>query len=163
MQRICYMTGMFFYVSTGLGAVSYFIPSLFMLIYYPDRILWFNLVFSIPSFIFSVGFMKVWMRLPMNVDVLRARQISYFAHLFAFKDRILNTLEEWKPTGASFNSHRYTQAQTLYAWISLGVPLVTLMLVSLRIYQGYAPENFAILCAITGFNAYVMIGAIDDL
>lgn len=163
MQRICYMTGMFFYVSTGLGAVSYFIPSLFMLVYYPDRILWYNLVFSIPSLIFSIGFMKIWMKLPMNLDVLRARQISYFAHLFAFKDRLFNSLEEWKPTGASFTSVRYTQAQTLYTWIALGVPLVTLMLVSIRIYQGYAPENFALLCAITGFNAYVMIGAIDDL
>jgi cellulose synthase/poly-beta-1,6-N-acetylglucosamine synthase-like glycosyltransferase len=163
MQRICYMTGMFFYVATGIGAVTYFLPSFFLLIFYPDRILWYSLLFSVPSFLFSTCFMSAWMRLPFGVNVLRTRQVSYFAHLFALKDRLLNTLEEWKPTGASFNSVRYDQAARLYTAVALFVPLVTFSLVLLRIYEGQPAYNFTLLCAFTTWNAYVSCGALDDL
>lgn len=163
MQRACYMTGMFYYVSTGIGAVTYFLPSLFVLMFFPEYMHWYNLLFAVPSFIFSVLFMRYWMKLPMTVDVLRVRQLSYFAHLFALKDRLLNTLEEWKPTGAKFTSVRYEQAAKLFTFVSLAVPAVTFMLIVHRLEQGYDWENFALLSFFTLFNAYISIPIIDDL
>lgn len=163
MQRICYMTGMFFYVSTGIGSVTYFLPSIFILIFYPDKMHWYNLLFSVPSLLFSVGFMKYWNKLPYDAQTLRVRALSYYAHLFAFKDKLMNTLEEWKPTGAQFTSSKFDQATVLFTFIALAVPIVTFMLICMRLWQGYPPENFALLAGFTVFNAWVMIPVIDDL
>lgn len=163
MQRVCYMTGMFYYTSTGIGAITYFIPSLFILAFYPEYMKWFNLLFSVPSLIFTILFMKYWMKLPMGFDVLRVRALSYFSHLYALRDRIRGTLEEWKPTGATFKSDRFESAAKLFTFIALGVPVVTFMLIFWRIDQGYDPKNFLLLFVLTLFNAYIMIPIIDDL
>jgi cellulose synthase/poly-beta-1,6-N-acetylglucosamine synthase-like glycosyltransferase len=163
MQRICYMTGMFYYISTGIGAVTYFLPSLLILSFYPQHMHWFNLLFSVPSILFSVGFMRYWMKLPMTMDVLRVRALSYYAHLYALRDRIMDTLEEWKPTGASFNSKRYEAASRLFTFIALAVPVVTFLLILWRIAQGYDPAVFILLALVTLFNAFIMVPIIDDL
>jgi cellulose synthase/poly-beta-1,6-N-acetylglucosamine synthase-like glycosyltransferase len=163
MKRICYMTGMFYYVSTGIGAVTYFIPSFFILIYHPERMFWFNLLFSVPSLLFTVGFMRYWMKQPMNMDVIRVRQVSYFAHLFALKDFIFGTLEEWKPTGGSVNSKRYNSFQWFFTFITLAVPVITTMLVCVRLAQGYDWHNFVLLAMFTAYNAWISIPIIDDL
>jgi cellulose synthase/poly-beta-1,6-N-acetylglucosamine synthase-like glycosyltransferase len=163
MQRICYMTGMFYYISTGIGSVTYFLPSLLILAFYPQHMHWFNLLFSVPSILFSVGFMRYWMKLPMNMDVLRVRALSYYAHLYALRDRIMDSLEEWKPTGASFNSQRFDAASKLFTFIALAVPVVTFMLIFWRVAQGYDPAVFILLAIVTLFNAFIMVPIIDDL
>ncbi len=163
MQRICYMSGMFYYVSTGIGSVTYFLPSIFILAFYPEHMHWFNLLFSVPSLIFSVGFMKYWMKMPMNLDVLRTRALSYFAHLYALRDKLFNTLEEWKPTGAQFKSNRFDAASITFTCIALFVPITTFSLIFFRLYQGFPTENFILLAGFTLFNAWVMIPMIDDL
>jgi cellulose synthase/poly-beta-1,6-N-acetylglucosamine synthase-like glycosyltransferase len=163
MQRVCYLTGMFYYVSTGIGAVTYFIPSLMVLLFFPKHMHWFNLLFSVPSLIYTVGFMRYWMKLPMTMAVLRVRALSYYAHLFALKDRLFNTLEEWKPTGAEFKSDRYGEAAKLFTFVSIAVPVVTFMLVTWRVAEGYPIESFILLIGFTLFNAAVAIPVIDDL
>lgn len=163
MQRICYMTGMFYYVSTGLGAVTYFLPSLFVIGFYPEHMHWYNLLFSIPSLLYSTIFMRYWMKLPYGFPVLRVRAISYYAHLYALRDRLLDTLEEWKPTGAQFNSNRYRDGARLFKVIAYGIPALTFYFIGYRIAQGYPPENFALLSFMTLFNALVMMPVVADL
>ncbi len=163
MQRISYMTGMFYYISTGIGSVTYFWPSLLVLSFYPEHMHWYNLLFSIPSLVFSIIFMRHWMKLPMTVDLMRVRVLSYFANLYALRDKLTNNLEEWKPTGSQFTSQRYTSAVVLFEIISIGVPTITFGLITWRVWQGYNPLNFMILGLVTGFNALITIPMIEDL
>lgn len=163
MQRVCYMTGMFYYVSTGLGAVTYFLPSLLVIGFYPQHMHWYNLLFSIPSLLYSTVFMRHWMKLPYGLPVLRVRALSYFAHLYALRDRLFDNLEEWKPTGAQFTSDRFIAARRAFKIIAFGVPVITFSLIGLRIAQGYAWENFALLTGLTLFNAFLMIPITEDL
>jgi len=163
MQRISYLTGMFYYMSTGLASVTYFLPSLFILIFYPEKIFWFSLFFSVPSFFFTVVYMRYWMKLPMNLDVLRVRQVSYFAHLFALRDFLMGTLEEWKPTGVKSASKRYETFSLLFTWLALSIPVVVFSLMFLRIYEGHSPLNFILLAFFTAFNALIVIPVIEDV
>lgn len=157
MQRICYMTGMGYYLTTGLSVIMAFIPSVYLLIYRPDLIHWFNLIFAIPSFFVTVVFMKYWSKLPYGIHVLRVRNVASYAHLYAFRDLLFNTLEEWKPTGAKTSSQRYDSFKLFYALMTLGVPVLIVYLVGLRISEGHHYANFALLLAFTAFNAYVAI------
>lgn len=162
MQRISYLTGMLYYISTGIASVTYFIPSLFILIFHPDKIFWFNLIFSIPSFLFTVLYMRFWMKLPMNLDVLKSRQISYFAHLYALKDYLFNTLEEWKPTGVKSNSQRYKDFTFIYTVISLCIPTLLFSLITLRISQGHDYRDFLLLIFFVVFNCAITIPIIKN-
>jgi hypothetical protein len=150
-------------MSTGLASVTYFLPSLFILIFYPEKIFWFSLFFSVPSFFFTVVYMRYWMKLPMNLDVLRVRQVSYFAHLFALRDFLMGTLEEWKPTGVKSASKRYETFSLLFTWLALSIPVVVFSLMFLRIYEGHSPLNFILLAFFTAFNALIVIPVIEDV
>lgn len=145
MQRVCYLTGMFYYMTTGLGVIFVGIPSIVMLSFFPEKILWYNLIFSIPSFIYSTVFMYYWMIEPMNLDVIRARYISYYAHLFALKDYLLGTLEEWKPTGSKTSSARFDSFKNVFKIHNFIVIIVISSLVLWRIYQGQPFYNFILL------------------
>jgi cellulose synthase/poly-beta-1,6-N-acetylglucosamine synthase-like glycosyltransferase len=162
-QRICYLSGMFFYISTGIGAVTAFIPGVFVLIFYPDHVHWYNLLFSVPSLIYTVFFMRWWMKLPFSVDVLRVRAVSCFAHLYALKDFIFNTLEEWKPTGAQFKSDRYNSFCVLFSFINIATTVVILSLVGIRIIEGHDAKDFILIVLFTLFNAFITLPIIEDL
>lgn len=163
MQRICYLSGMAYYLTTGLSVVLYFVPSIYLLIYKPNFIHWYNLIFSLPSLALSTIYMKIWNKQPYTLDVLRVRQVSFFAHLYAFKDILLESAEPWQPTGTNIKSSRYDSFVVFYTFITIAVPTVIIGLVSLRIMQGYNPLNFALLIAITLFNYIISMPIIDDL
>lgn len=163
MQRICYLTGMGYYLSTGLSVIFISLPSIYLLIFHPEYMFWYNLIFSIPSLIMSILFMKHWSILPYTIDVLRVRQISAYAHLFAFKDLLMKTTEAWIVTGAKNNSKKYDTFVVFFTTMTLAIPIIIISLVSVRIFEGYNPINFALLLLITAFNAYINIPIIDDL
>lgn len=162
-QRICYLSGMFYYLSTGLYAIFYFVPSMYLLIFKPEMIHWYNLLFSVPSLLFGVFYMKYWMKLKYDMNSIRVRHVSYYAHFFALKDLLFDTLESWQPTGAKTSSKRYETFCIVYTTISIMVPFVTIGLILMRITEGYAPTNFILLTLFTAFNAYVALKVIDDL
>lgn len=154
MQRVCYLTGMLYYISTGIAVLFTGLPSLIMLIASPDKIVWFNLIFSVPSFLFSTAFMYYWQKEPMNLDVIRARMIAYYAHLFALKDFLGKSLEEWKPTGAKTKSKRFDLFKDLFAFHSILISTLIYYFAFVRIYQGQSPLDFILLLI---FNTYFAI------
>jgi cellulose synthase/poly-beta-1,6-N-acetylglucosamine synthase-like glycosyltransferase len=163
MQKICYLSGMFYYLTTGLSVIFATIPSIYLLIFHPEYIYWFNLLFSIPSLFLSTVYMKYWQKLPYDLDVLRVRQVSFYAHIYALKDIIMQTAEAWIPTGGTNNSKRYQDFMKFYAFITILTPIITLSMVIYRITQGYNYINFTILVAITIFNAYIQLPVLLDL
>jgi cellulose synthase/poly-beta-1,6-N-acetylglucosamine synthase-like glycosyltransferase len=162
-QRICYLSGMFYYLTTGLYSIFYFVPSMYLLIFKPEYIHWYNLLFSLPSLLFGVFYMKYWMKQPYGLDALRVRHVSYYAHFYALKDYLLGTLEEWKPTGARTSSQRYQDFVFVYTFITLLVPILTVLLITLRVVEGHDPVNFALLLLFTGFNYYIAKKPLDEI
>lgn len=163
MQTICYLTGMFYYMTTGLSIILGPIPGLIMLYFFPDKIHWFNLLFAVPSFFYSTVFMRVWMRLPMNMDVMRARYISYYAHFYALRDYLTGTLEEWKPTGASFTSARYGAFQRLYVTIFAITSMLTIGRIIHLIASGQSPTDFILVTFFLVFNIVLVLPTMKDI
>jgi cellulose synthase/poly-beta-1,6-N-acetylglucosamine synthase-like glycosyltransferase len=163
MQKLCYMNGQFYYISTGIAALMAPVPGLFMLGFYPDKIHWYNLLLSVPSVLFSTVFMYYWMKLPMGIYVLRSRAVAYFAHLYALKDFLFNSLEEWVPTGVSKASKKYSSFKTLFMVFSICPQFVMLFLLLFRLYEGYGFTNFALVIPFMLFNAAITFPIIKDL
>lgn len=156
MQRVCYLTGMGFYISTGIGVIVGPLPTLAMLAFFPEKIFWFNLLFAVPSLLYGTLFMRWWMKLPFNLDVLRVRQISYYAHIYALRDFLLGNLEEWKPTGAGGSSARYESFRRLFLWYGAGAVVGTFALIAWRVTDGLSSAQLALTAAFAVFNATVL-------
>lgn len=99
MRRICFLSGMFYYIATALGVVFTPLPGLYMVYFAPQYLYWYNYVFIIPSFLFGTVFMWAWSRQPFGLYSLKARHASYWAHLFALAGKFTGKLMPWIPTG----------------------------------------------------------------
>lgn len=97
--RICYLSGMFYYMATALGVFFTPIPGLLMVWFSPDWVFWFNSIFSLPSFVMGIVFMSYWNKAPYGLRAVRARYVAYYAHVFALADKMLGTTMSWVPTG----------------------------------------------------------------
>lgn len=156
MQIICYLTGIFYYISTGLSVLFMPLPSLLMLIFYPEKIFWFNLLFSIPSLLFGYLFMAFWLKAPFSLDIQRSRIVSYFAHAYALRDFFFNSFEAWIPTGdKNTKSSRFDSFRKVFYWVYIGPQYLALALIGLRISQGFHYSNFILLIAFTAFNLFL--------
>jgi len=127
MQRLCYVSGMSYYVATALSVILTPLPGLFIVWFHPDRVFWFNYLFSLPSFIFGVLIVAMWGRAPFGAYVLSARQVSYYAHLFALWDKLKGSMIAWVPTGDSRSTKsvkRYSDFKAaMFAWVSFTTAL----------------------------------------
>jgi cellulose synthase/poly-beta-1,6-N-acetylglucosamine synthase-like glycosyltransferase len=99
MRRICYLSGMTYYSATALGLFITALPGLLMVWFDPSHVVWYSLVFSFPSFLFSIFFMMFWNKSPFRLYTIRARFVSYYAHAFALYDKVRASVMEWVPTG----------------------------------------------------------------
>jgi len=99
MQRLCFLSGMLYYQATALSIFANPIPGLLILWFHPDKLYWHNLIFTFPSFLFGIVHMKLWNRLPYGLFAVRARQVSYYAHLFAIWDKLRGKTKPWIPSG----------------------------------------------------------------
>lgn len=99
MLRTCYLSGMIYYSATALGLFITPLPGLFMVWFNPTNVVWYSLVFSLPSFLFSILIMMLWNKSPFRLYTLRTRFMSYYAHAFALYDKLSSSIMEWVPTG----------------------------------------------------------------
>ena len=99
MQRLCFLSGMLYYQTTALSIFMNPLPGLLVLWFHPEKLFWTNMLFTIPSFLFGVLHLKLWNKLPYGLFAVRARQVSYYAHLFAITDKIMGKTKPWIPSG----------------------------------------------------------------
>jgi cellulose synthase/poly-beta-1,6-N-acetylglucosamine synthase-like glycosyltransferase len=126
MARLAYLSGMLYYVATALGIFMAVIPAMVMVWMFPEKLLWFTAVFYTPSFLFGTIFMKKWTNAQGSIwDAMRVRQLSYYAHLWALKDRILRSTMPWIPTGAATASARFFASRhLLWAWSNVAMLVI---------------------------------------
>jgi len=122
MARLCYLSGMCYYAATASAIFLGTLPSMIMVWALPEKIVWFSLFFYGPSFLFGTLFMALWSKAPSTAifDSLKIRQVSYYAHLYALKDRFFKTTVPWIPTGAVKNNiQRFCSFRNLlWFWLS---------------------------------------------
>jgi hypothetical protein len=133
---------MFYYLATALGIFLGIIPAIVMVWFFPEKLLYFTAAFYIPSFLFGTIYMKRWTLSEGSiVDAMKVRQLSYYAHLWALKDRLFKSTMPWIPTGAATASARFLASRNLlWAWSNLA----TLLIISGSFYNmlGWWDYNF---------------------
>jgi cellulose synthase/poly-beta-1,6-N-acetylglucosamine synthase-like glycosyltransferase len=118
LARLSFLSGMLYYFATASALFLSVVPSMVMVWFLPEKLMWFTLVFYTPSFLFSIFFMKWWNISSYSIDVLRVRQASYWAHFFALKDKFLKTTVPWIPTGSATTTGRYLSFRKWIFWWS---------------------------------------------
>lgn len=154
-QRVCYLSGMLYYMVTGIFSVIGFLPSVVLLIWLPEKIFWYNLLFSVPSFLFSTVYMWYWSKQGYGIDALRSRSIAYMSHLFALIDFLRRRPEEWKSTGSMSRSERFDDFLVVYQIINWVFPGIIVGMSLYRISEGYLASSFCLLWAFTAVNLYL--------
>lgn len=126
--RLSYLSGMLYYWATGLSVFLNPVPSMIMIWLFPGKIHWHNYAYALPSFLFSTGVMAIWSRAPYGFYVPRVRLLSYWAHIFALRDKLVGSAIPWVSTGSkeAKTSVRYDQFRTAHAiWTFLQIAVVT--------------------------------------
>lgn len=164
MQRVCYLNGCFYYLSTGVGVLFSFLPGLLLLIFLPEKVYWFNLLFSVPSLIYTTVFMAWWMKLKFGFYIPQSRQVACFSHFFAIRDFLFNSLEGWIATGdKNVKSNRYEQFKKWFYVLCVGPQVLLFGLIAIRISQGYDPLNFSLMILFGLYNAFITVPILRDL
>lgn len=97
-QILCYMTGFLYYITTALFIPMTGIPSLVMLLFYPDFIVWYAILFILPSYFTTMWVWPKWTGDKFSWWILRMRLVSYSAHLFALIDKVKGQITPWVVT-----------------------------------------------------------------
>lgn len=108
-QKSCYLSGMLYYILTGIGLFTIQLPSMLLIALAPDKILWYNVFFSLPSFLFGILFVRLWSKANWGWYAVKARQLSYYAHFCAILDKSRGKLIPWQASGAVKVSDRYVR------------------------------------------------------
>jgi cellulose synthase/poly-beta-1,6-N-acetylglucosamine synthase-like glycosyltransferase len=106
-QKLCFLTGFGFYVTTAISAAIAFLPSIFLLIFKPEYVFWFNVLWSIPSLLLTNIYLRFWQKTGYSWAAVECRAVSGYAHLFALSDILTKRTEAWIPTGGGARSGRY--------------------------------------------------------
>jgi cellulose synthase/poly-beta-1,6-N-acetylglucosamine synthase-like glycosyltransferase len=154
MQKLCYLTGMFYYITTGIGLFLTPIPALLLLLFAPEKIFWYNSLFAIPSLIYGTLIASVWSKHPFGWYAISSRIVAYYAHLFAFVDKLRNNMLVWVPTGAAKPVGRFFSFRTLlFVWNTLCLTAIV-ALCAYRVGQGIDAKNFLLMLPLTLYTYY---------
>ncbi len=156
MQRLSFLSGMIYYQATALGVIFVPLPGIVMIWLFPQDLLWYSMMFSVPSLLFGTLHMWLWNRQPYGLSAVRTRQISYYAHLFALWDRFFGHVAEWVPTGVNRGKRGRFRA-TFISWTVLPPALAYI-----GSYLHYTPHCIPYLIIITFYLAVNLSCLVDQ-
>ncbi len=157
MQKVCYLSGMLYYLATGLSVVLMPLPSLILIWFFPEYVHLYNIAFVLPSFLFGSVVVPMWTTAPFGPYVWMARTVSQYAHLFALIDKFKGSLIPWRATGANGKSKRYMDMRRfMIIWT-----LVTVVLTWAGVYlYGHRLHDFLSSLFFLTFSAIVNLAVI---
>ncbi len=145
MQRVCYMSGMFYYMATGLSLFFGYLPVLLLLTFKPEGILWYSFAFSVPSLLFGTAYQAYWSRGKWGIYVMKSRIVSYHAHLFGLVEFLTKSVTPWQPTGNTTKTKLYTRFQLFLfwgLWANIGIMMAIAYRMSEFNWYNFLPSLF---------------------
>lgn len=130
-QILCYMTGFLYYITTGISVLLTGVPSLIMLIFYPDFIVWYAVLFLLPSYITTMYVWPKWTGAKFSWWIIRMRLVSYVAHLFALRDKLKGQITPWVVTNNT-TGHDRNNKRLRYAYLYLIAVNVVVFVLAIR-------------------------------
>lgn len=132
-QILCYMTGFLYYITTALSIPMTGIPSLLMLMFYPDYLVWYAILFVIPGYFTTIYIWPKWTGMKFNWWVLRMRMVSYMSHLFALIDKLKGEMTPWVVTNSK-TGHEKNQAKLTYGFLYVTFINLLVILLALKYF-----------------------------
>jgi cellulose synthase/poly-beta-1,6-N-acetylglucosamine synthase-like glycosyltransferase len=163
MQKLCYFSGMAYYMTSALGIFLLQIPAITMVNFYPQQVFWFNIIFYGPSFVFGTVMVWLWSSYDRhNLDFLRLRHVSYYAHLYALRDRLLKRTVGWIATGQkTIQRSRFDDYRNLCFWYST-VSLLLIISGAFRNFHVTSWYNFIPPVCFAIFNFWLSMSSLRD-
>lgn len=159
MQKLCYLSGMMYYLTTGLGCILTTLPAVILVWFAPDLVFWYNAVFSLPSFLYGMVLIPLWTNQPWGWYGARARIVCYHANLFALVDKLKGSLVPWQPTGAVKRVKRFEDFRHFLFWYT-GIATSLILLgvgAQLDRFVEFSPMLF-----FTMFNAWLAFSVLRE-
>jgi cellulose synthase/poly-beta-1,6-N-acetylglucosamine synthase-like glycosyltransferase len=162
MQKVCYASGFMYYAASGIATLVAFVPSALALGFFNDHIHWYNVIFYGPSFLYGTLVTVMWSHYRANLNYMRLRHLSYYAHLLSLRDRVLGTVQAWSATGAKqAGKGRFETAMTV-GRISTWAQFVILASLSLfrifenpdRVWDFFPNTVFAVIHFFIGLSVF---------
>lgn len=106
-QRLCYTSGMLFYLSVALSTLIGPLPSIIVLFAYPEKINVLNLVYTLPIILFGWIAVPLWSRYGWQTwNQMCFTEIARHAYLIALWDSARGQSMGWIPSGVKQGSSR---------------------------------------------------------
>lgn len=160
-QKLCYFSGMIYYASSAIGVFLLNLPSIIIVNFYPENLHWWNMVFYVPSFLFGTIGVWNWSNYKnKDFDFLKLRHVSYYAHFFALRDKLLNSTMLWVPTGAS---HKGGSRYVSFIWlcsIFSTLCLLSILYGASKAYGHIPTENLILPIVFALFNFWLSMSSI---
>lgn len=161
MQKVCFLSGMLYYITTAIGVFAQGLPGLIMILIYPEHVFWFNMIFSLPSIIYGIGTMAIWNHQPFGMYAQKTRTIAYYSHWFALVDKIKDSAVAWIPSGVATKTSRFiTFRTTLFYWTSFQ----TITVLCCAVYRShyYPAYHFIPIILLSLYNYVISMSILRD-
>ncbi len=159
MAKMNYLSGMLYYMATSAGLIFVPIPGLVMLAFFPEKIVYYNVIFSIPSFLYGTCAIALWSKAKWGLYAMQARQLSYWAYFLAIIDKFKNQTIAWVATGdKNIGSSTKEIHKRFYRWFmawNITTISLSLALIGYRMATYPDPYNFAPALFLTLFNTLI--------
>jgi cellulose synthase/poly-beta-1,6-N-acetylglucosamine synthase-like glycosyltransferase len=161
MTKLNYLSGMLYYIATALCLFLIPVPGLFMLLFYPAKIFYYNLIFSLPSLIYGTFGLALWTRAKWGSYAVKVRQLSYWSHFFAITDKLKDQTIGWIPTGDKNMAGSTKEInKRFFKWFvgwNLVVLSSTFSLIMLRMFEFSAYYHFIPALILNLFNIVIFV------
>lgn len=121
MQKVSYFSGMLYYMASALSIFVNPLPAVLLVWIRPEAVLWYGIAFAIPSLLFSCVILRLWCKQKYGFAAEKVKNVQFYAHVYAIKDKLFGTAVSWIPTGGQTkgkSKSRYRSARMLCAfWI----------------------------------------------
>jgi len=116
-QKVCYLSGMMYYSASALSIFINPMPGVLLLWCRPDKVLWYNLAYVIPSLCYGLLALRIWAKASYGMNVQFIMVIQTYAYFTAIKDRLFGTALAWVPSGdtKAHKNHKYRNMRIM-AW-----------------------------------------------
>ena len=156
-QKFCYLCGMIYYSASAISIFTTPLSSILIIYFLPDKCLYFNTAFALPSLIYSVVFMRIWQKQKYRSYVTKIRMFTYYANLLAIVDTILNTQMEWKVSGSkNQKDKKYKIAVTILIFWTAVYQSLTIGAIIWRSFE-FAFYNFLPTLLLTLYSLFLTI------